>query len=683
MVDHELVADANEPEPGDDVDARPSAEPYVHDPAHVADAVALFDAAHAAGDEWSAASAISAGAAAHGWTLDDPVVRALELSALFRLRVPHGQNPGVGCTLGPQHDATTPYPARINDVPDPVVALWRDLAGGCAVPAARARAHDLLFERRDGDIGMHAREAIDAYLELVRSTSLSLLSAAALLRAWELSRRVAAWERHAVVQALLLRSAQTGLATDQPQPGVVLPLLRAAVEPPRRKQPPAAMAVSPDTPTAEELLEQATVRYPQDYLVREVFGLLRRRATDPAALVALARREVQAHLDEAATGPNGFVRQHRLIGAIDVARDRGLPDMVDQATRQLQSIPVASLKLTSVSTSVNLPAFAVEQYLAPFTRGVTWREPLAYFLLIGPPTGSYAWLEQQQRDLAQGSVLGRLFGTTRLMERSLPKETVSPDTGQARQIEIAQIATRVGALHGDLLATGLRRLAHEFGTPAADDVAAFLGELGAADPVLCLRFAEALVLFWEQRHDACLHVIVPRIETAARSLLRECDVATFRTQVGASPGGYVGLQPLLAALRDNHLDDDWGFFLRWLLLDPGLNLRNEVAHGLLASAAPGTAALGLRAAGLLILLAGRPADLGWDAACDGHQADVPPVGPPLPRRAQLHARLAEPVPGQIALPMRGVLVAAVAGSAAQALRKVASVVTRLADRVAL
>lgn len=108
--------------------------------------------------------------------------------------------------------------------------------------------------------------------------------------------------------------------------------------------------------------------------------------------------------------------------------------------------------------------------------------------------------------------------------------------------------------------------------------------------------------------------------TAAVTRWGGAAVATFRTQVGASLGGYGGLQALLAALRDNHMDEDWHFLLTWLLLTPGVNVRNDVAHGLLAEPTAAYAALALRAAGLVVLIAPSPAALGWDDDLDGRVA---------------------------------------------------------------
>ena len=61
---------------------------------------------------------------------------------------------------------------------------------------------------------------------------------------------------------------------------------------------------------------------------------------------------------------------------------------------------------------------------------------------------------------------------------------------------------------------------------------------------------------------------------------------------------------MLRALTDLGFDEDWAYFLKTLLLEPpGQNLRNNLAHGSLPDVGPSFAALALRAAALVIVLA--------------------------------------------------------------------------------
>ena len=181
-------------------------------------------------------------------------------------------------------------------------------------------------------------------------------------------------------------------------------------------------------------------------------------------------------------------------------------------------------------------------------------------------------------------------------------------------------------------------------------MAAFLSRNGHSDSTLAASLARGFLHFWNGDYDACVHVAVPKVEAAARALLRELDEGIYKTQVAQDPGQYPGLYVLLRELEKLALDESWANFLRWLLLGPpGMNIRNDVAHGFVCDISPVYAALVLRAAALLItVVAPQPLSAARIAASgDDHPADLTE----LPRRdrddilAILRNPVTEPVPG--------------------------------------
>ena len=63
--------------------------------------------------------------------------------------------------------------------------------------------------------------------------------------------------------------------------------------------------------------------------------------------------------------------------------------------------------------------------------------------------------------------------------------------------------------------------------------------------------------YWAGDYEASVHVVVPKIETAARALLRELDEGIYRVQVAKDPGQYPGLYVLLQELQKLSLDGSW------------------------------------------------------------------------------------------------------------------------------
>ncbi len=245
----EIDGDVEPPEPP---------PPYEFDPGDVEPAARRFDAAYAAAaltSHWSAVIDGIRGGPPTAETLESQTSldRALQTPVLFDLRLALAREV-PGCRLGPQINTETyAYPARVREVPEPEVRLWRELAGRVEHPAARARLHDLLVERRDGNGRAHAEAAVDAYLELAGGAwdddgGVPFAVAELLVRAWELCRRYQLWDRHQRVQATLLVAAARELATKAHTPGIVLPMLEAAAAPPVRRQPADATDAPPDTP---------------------------------------------------------------------------------------------------------------------------------------------------------------------------------------------------------------------------------------------------------------------------------------------------------------------------------------------------------------------------------------------------------------------------------------------------
>jgi hypothetical protein len=81
------------------------------------------------------------------------------------------------------------------------------------------------------------------------------------------------------------------------------------------------------------------------------------------------------------------------------------------------------------------------------------------------------------------------------------------------------------------------------------------------------------------------------VEATIRTIARECGLAIFREPQGEKPGGAHALGDLLFALKER-IDESWRRYLVNVLCEPiGMNLRNRIAHGLLAKADKGEAAL--------------------------------------------------------------------------------------------
>lgn len=649
--------------------------PYVFSTDDVHGAAQRLDTAYAAGGaEWHAVVDVLRPEAADGGPAQaTPLDRALQAIVLFDLRIaPFGEPPG--CTLGPQYEMETfAYPARIAEVTEDEVALWMALADAVTDLHAQARMHDLLFERRIGNRRTHAEIAAGNYLSIARAADeLDFGVVEYLIRAWHLCRAVGLWELHRECESLMIDIASRELASSGDRPGLILPLLGAACAPPPHRQPEEFALPADEAATLDATIDLAASTYVADNLVAETMSLLRSRASNPQDLEAINRREAELHLTEALKA-EGLLRQHRLQATINVANRRGVFDVAERATQELQSVDPRELGMQRISSSVEIPADKIERYVEFFLRSPDWRDCLRLFKASECPTGLVEDLRRQEQELAQVSVFRRLFPRTFVGGDGLPRW--SPTTPEEETAaELAWIAGVRADFLGNALAEMLRRFPTRYEVPSEGELTAWLSDDGRADVPLNGALAHAFRLYWAGDFTASVHVIVPKIEAACRALLLELDAAVYRIQAGRDPGGYIGLYNLVDSLEELALDPDWAYFLRWLFLGPaGRNLRNEVAHGMVTTADPITAALCLRAGALLIpLVAPGSTPTGWE--------DTASANEPVSRsRDELIALLATP-----ALPFPYPLMAADSPSRAAAgrwIRRCARQWIRLAQRV--
>ena len=652
-------------------------EPYRHDPAIAVMAARLANSAfEAAARSWDVNECLRALAAQEGLDPDGLLGRELFQAASYRLRLDPGGKAGCALRSSPDTDHYA-WPPRIGVVEPDVVALWRDVAGLVEHPAAIARFHDLLFERRHGRRDEHATAAVQGYLAAARSRSRADLDVAAfLVRAWDLARSVGLWGLLADVQSELHRQAQDAMSSGGAAlPGVVLPMIAALAAPVPRRQPSASV---PDPATVDLLLETAFTTFRAGFLASQVAAMMRARASDPVAIEQINRREVAAHRAEAKASA-GLARQAHLADAIEIARARGLTDLVREVTAELQAIPVRDLGLRRHSTSVRVPADQVERFLHGFTASPEWRDGLRFFLNTDCPTGDLEQLRQQAHDLARVAPLVSVIPLGLLGDDGLPRWTAqSPEEQEAGRM--ATCARIRAESQGQLLAQGLQRLAERYGVPDEASLMAFLSENGQSDSVLAASLARAFLHFWRGDYEACAHVAVPKIEAAARVLLRELDEGIYKLQLGKDQGQYPMLYSLLKELEKLAMDESWTYFLRWLLLArPGMNIRNDLAHGFTSGISPVYAALILRAAAMLITVTAPQSPSAARSAAADQPADLAPL--PHRDRDDILGLLSHPVSSPVPAPWRDGLAGRAAGITATALRATASVLQLAARRL--
>lgn len=430
-----------------------------------------------------------------------------------------------------------------------------------------ATLHDLLFERRWGDVGGHGRAAAKAYVAILEENSTLADVVDAADRTFALIRITRNDDLVPAAVGATLKAVRAALAErDDPKPGVSLRLLEILVS-----------ARVADT-TVDELLGRCRAEYTDAWNTVSTIKLQRRRAADADARRALDRQEVQAWLDEAQRR-DPLVAIVHLETAAKLAQQLGLTDLADEAVRAMQRIDPADIPLQEFSAQVEIPRAQIEAHIDQLLEAESWFHAAVRIIASGPPSGDVEENRQTAESLAQQFPLQALFPKVRLGSDGLPRYRATTDEEQAddRLADQEVMRIRVGAF---IRADAFDRAAEKFGAPTADDVIAALGNNPDLDDATKAGIARVIDRYYKGDPEGACYTGVPLVERLTRELLLAIDSPVYRTQSQRTPGQYPGLGALLVELSKRGLDTSWYRYLRTLLASPnGLNLRNEALHG--------------------------------------------------------------------------------------------------------
>lgn len=484
-------------------------------------------------------------------------------------------------------------PAPSADIPDDTCAAWEAAAEHAAHPRVRARLHDLLFERKWGNVGSHAAGAVEAYLEDCEHIDPpSQRSVDGLRRAYQLARAIRRDDLAECAVAEVLRAAAASINDPDPKPGVALRLIEVLVD-----------ARCPDR-AVDELLDDARSRYSDAWNFESVVKLQRRRAADDDARKALDRELVERWLEEAERVDPLVALMHREKAA-KLARQRGLPDLADQAVTAMQAAGPPELARIEVEVPSSLSPEQIEEYIDSMV-GDSWWESVRRILAHGPPTGDVDRNRKTAAELAEEHPLQALLPKVRLGGDGLPRYT--PRTEDDRlDDQLADIETMGLRWQGSLMAEALRRacINHD---PSVEDVIDSLNTVGC-EGAAAAAIERAIGRFAQGDYEGAAYTGIPLVERLCRELLLAIDAPLYRVQRERAPGQYPGLGALLPLLAERGLDESWYRFLRTFLSAPnGWNFRNEALHGFVDDVGSVGAGLVLIAVLYLTLLYPEPTD---------------------------------------------------------------------------
>ena len=467
------------------------------------------------------------------------------------------------------------YPPALREVPDDVLLLWEKLSGLVEHPYLRARLGDLLWVRGWSDSPYsHAVAAVDAYLELVPPVADGIECAEGLVRAAGLARQINERERYRLVIDAALCQAGAELAEAEPAPGIVLRLLRVAVGD-RSEDVQARLAA---------LLRESWGVFDDPWIRDKIIGMqLAAPAVSDGQRDELRRRSVGLWREQASS-VSGMRRRFFLTEALDRARAYQLVDLDGEIRQEIQEAGIDRDEMQTVSSEIELPASYVENTLAHISSAPGWSGCLDRLMVLGPLTGSLNQNQETVRQQARQFPIKRLSSGEVLGPGNVPifKPRTGADYDELDLSSHERFAIGVGS---HIAAEALGRILVTHGHPTKAELDTYF-TTPFIDTDTAERMAASVEHFTRGRFDECVMVLIPRIETTIRTLVRAMggpiwwEPRPSKKQSRLDFGRQRSLGQLLDQLGGK-MDEDFHRYLYTLLVNPlGYNLRNLYMHGL-------------------------------------------------------------------------------------------------------
>lgn len=483
------------------------------------------------------------------------------------------------------------FPEPLDRIPEDMLHVWEQYADGLSEhPVAASRLGDLLWVRRfSARRAEHARNAVDSYLALSMQWD-SMEVVETISRALEISTEINDLDRQAAAVRRAVEAARGELVFDEWRPGIALGLLESLA------------TLKPASRPAElnDLLAQSFERYRIEPFIAQSVSDLQAKLADPSGREQIAIEQVRRWRAEADQA-TGLVRYAHLQQALGIARSNGLADLANSVLADMQAMSDEDFEWKRLTSEIRIPTAEREAETSRIAEAsASLEEALSRFGLDGPPSGKVEANEHRVDELARHHSLTVLMPLQLIGSYGeLIFEATNLD--EHRRVNIAQQEALQIRLWGLFATEKLHKIIERFGVPSRDDlIALFTTEL--IDVELAARFADGLSRHFAGDDDGALYVLLAQIEAAIRGITAKAGVPVIKNPHGTEPGGVITLGGLLSSLR-GRMDDSWRRYLRNALVDPlGVNLRNEIAHGLHGPTTPSDVVIAVHIACHLRLL---------------------------------------------------------------------------------
>lgn len=521
---------------------------------------------------------------------DDPKARIAGFEQMvFDLFLPNeGDFKGRWGPLAPMWSAEdgTCYPPHVKDFPEDAVTHYEAREPVARVPAARARLQDFLWLRRK-DHTM-ARAAIVSYVDAFHAIqgdgADEMLREDYLHRALELAHSLG--EVPQDLTELVIRHAEEMLSGGAL--GWLCQLIRLA-----------AREIATDEMRARNILSGLQTladaegakggqeRYAErSYL--EVAAIVAKQLGEADIARTLQEAKARSYEQEAKerADEGAMIESALLQDAVEAYSNAGMSSDLERAKRLLHEASERTIgELKRFSSSYTVPREQIERHVdAMVEAGEKSKHGVFYALALNSSLWpDWTQVAAQTAELKQDAPLQFLARKVQIGPdgQALPRPTEEP---AATAFDEAEVYMRQVQIALQFVSSYIHVLRERELWTADELHGAIMENPFLSDAESAIR--SGITAFCDSRYWDCVHVLVPQIERALRNvaLALGVDVFTYENKTGRVRWrpldwilGAAPVQQLLNGIRPSLAHE-----LDLLLTDPaGLNLRNDIAHGVL------------------------------------------------------------------------------------------------------
>lgn len=461
------------------------------------------------------------------------------------------------------------FPKPLPEIEDDTLDLWERYADATqAYPLAASRLNDLLWVRRHGEQPVdRARAAFDGYLSLVETAeSMDLVDC--LQRAIEIAAEIGDEERlGAAINKALDVSRSEITDTTERRPGIPLSLIESIVDLKSDLRPGGLL----------ELLDAAADRYGADPYIAESVNQLKQKLSPPEEREELQRQQVERWREESKKG-DALLRYSRLQQALGLARTHGFTEVAEEILLEMQSMESADFDFKPITAEIEIPRAEINAYVQSFRDSESWQDALRRFGSERPPSGDAEKNKKLTKELAAKYPVQRLFGA-QIMGPHGSLTAAANSEEEHDRVDLARHESMQIGIWASIGVEILDAINEAFDVSDRESLTEFF-TTELIDREVAARIADGVLRFFNGDDDGALHILIPQLEAAIRAASARGGVVVIKNPRGGTPGGVRALGGILADLK-GRLDESWRRYLANALTDPlGINLRNQLSHGL-------------------------------------------------------------------------------------------------------